>query len=145
MIIANTEIFIIQMSFFVYFLLFLPLVVLVLGTDDDCMPTSCRKHGPTIQFPFRRKNQQPERCGYPGFDLFCDYKNDTVLVLPFSVNVIVKKINYASQRVDVYDQEQCFPQKLPHLNLSASPFHFLIKFLENCTLFNCSDPPQLMD
>ncbi|KAL7150138.1 hypothetical protein ABFS83_05G089700 [Erythranthe nasuta] len=129
------------MSLFVYFLLFFPLVVLVLGNDDDCMPTSCRKRGPTIQFPFRRKNQQPQRCGYPGFDLYCDHKNDTVLVLPFSVNVIVKKINYVSQRVDVYDQEQCFPQKLPHLNLSASPFRFMIKFLDNYTLFNCSDQP----
>ncbi|EYU21042.1 hypothetical protein MIMGU_mgv1a020230mg, partial [Erythranthe guttata] len=83
-----------------------------------------RKHGPTIQFPFKRKNQQPQRCGYPGFNLYCDHKNDTVLVLPFSVNVIVKKINY-----------------LPHLNLSASPFRFLIKFLDNYTLFNCSDQP----
>ncbi|EYU21074.1 hypothetical protein MIMGU_mgv1a024071mg [Erythranthe guttata] len=129
------------MSPFVYFLLFLPLVVLVLGNDDDCMPIRCRNNGPIIRFPFRHTNRQPQHCGYPGFDLFCDNKNNTVLVLPFSVNVIVKKINYVSQRVFVFDQENCFPQKLTHLNLYASTFRFLIKFLDNYTLFNCSDPP----
>ncbi|EYU21049.1 hypothetical protein MIMGU_mgv1a017815mg [Erythranthe guttata] len=130
------------MSPFVYFLLFLPLVVLVLGNDDDCMPIRCRNDGPIIRFPFRHTNRQPQHCGYPGFDLFCDNKNNTVLVLPFSVNVIVKKINYVSQRVFVFDQEKCFPKTLTHLNLSASPFRFLIKFLDDYTLFNCSDPPR---
>ncbi|XP_012856969.1 PREDICTED: probable receptor-like protein kinase At1g67000 [Erythranthe guttata] len=144
MVIANREIFIIQiMSPFVYFLLFLPLVVLVLGNDDDCMPTRCRGDGPIILFPFRQKNQQPQQCGYPGFDLYCDHKNDTVLVLPFSVNVVVKEIDYAFQTILVYDQEMCLTQKLPRdLNLSASPF--LTNYFtdaDDYTLFNCSDPP----
>ncbi|KAL7150114.1 hypothetical protein ABFS83_05G087600 [Erythranthe nasuta] len=128
------------MSPFVYFLLFLPLVVLVLGNDDDCMPTSCRKHGPTIRFPFIRKNQQPQHCGYPGFDLYCDHKNDTILVLPFSINVVVRNIDYASQKILVYDQEICLPKKLHDLNLAASPF--LTNFLSDYILFNCSDPPK---
>ncbi|KAL8053631.1 hypothetical protein ABFX02_05G085200 [Erythranthe guttata] len=140
MVIANREIFIIQiMSPFVYFLLFLPLVVL--GNDDDCMQTSCRDDGPIIRFPFRHQTQQPQHCGYPGFDLNCDHKNDTVLVLPFSVNVVVNKINYVTQTILVYDHEICLPKKLHDLNLSASPFHVKY-FLYDYTLFNCSDPPR---
>ncbi|KAL7150107.1 hypothetical protein ABFS83_05G086900 [Erythranthe nasuta] len=141
MVIANREIFIIQMSPFVYFLLFLTLVVLVLGYDDDCMQTSCRDDGPIIQFPFRHQTQQPQHCGYPGFDLNCDHKNNTVLVLPFSVNVVVNKINYVTQTILVYDHEICLPKKLHDLNLSASPFH--VKYYSyDYTLFNCSDPPR---
>ncbi|KAK6118991.1 hypothetical protein DH2020_047277 [Rehmannia glutinosa] len=72
------------------------------------------------------------------FDVYCDEKNQTVLALPFSVNVIVKKINYVSQKVHLYDPEKCLPKKLPYLNLSASPFHFLEKVLSDYNLFNCS-------
>ncbi|KAL0288352.1 UNVERIFIED_CONTAM: Rust resistance kinase Lr10 [Sesamum calycinum] len=57
------------------------------------MPTRCRKGGPLVQSPFRHKYQHPDYCGYPGFDVYCDEKNDTVLVLPNSVKVIVTEIN----------------------------------------------------
>ncbi|KAK6118993.1 hypothetical protein DH2020_047279 [Rehmannia glutinosa] len=117
---------------FIFFSLFFP----VLG--DDCKPTSCRKNGPTIQFPFRHKFLRPEYCGYPGFDVYCNENNETVLALPLSVNVVVKKINYVSQQVHLYDPEKCLPKKLPYLNLSASPFHFLETYLYDYTLFNCS-------
>ncbi|KAK6138675.1 hypothetical protein DH2020_027590 [Rehmannia glutinosa] len=117
---------------FIFFSLFFP----VLG--DDCKPTSCRKNGPTIQFPFRHKFLRPEYCGYPGFDVYCNENNETVLELPLSVNVVVKKINYVSQKVHLYDPEKCLPKKLPYLNLSASPFHFLETYLYDYTLFNCS-------
>ncbi|EYU21067.1 hypothetical protein MIMGU_mgv1a023848mg [Erythranthe guttata] len=129
------------MSPFVYFFWLLPLVVLVLGNDDDCMQTSCRDDGPIIRFPFRHQTQQPQHCGYPGFDLNCDHKNNTVLVLPFSVNVVVNKINYVTQTILVYDHEICLPKKLHDLNLSASPFHVKY-YLYDYTLFNCSDPPR---
>ncbi|KAI3453585.1 hypothetical protein Pfo_010248 [Paulownia fortunei] len=120
---------------FIVFTLFFP--VLGVGTDD-CMPRRCRKDGPRIQFPFRHKYLHPEYCGYPGFDVYCDQKNETVLVLPFSVNVIAKKINYVSQQVHLYDPEKCLSQKLPQLNLSASPFRFLEKDLSDYDIFNCS-------
>ncbi|KAI3453590.1 hypothetical protein Pfo_010253 [Paulownia fortunei] len=120
---------------FIVFTLFFP--VLGVGTDD-CMPRRCRKDGPRIQFPFRHKYLHPEYCGYPGFDVYCDQKNETVLVLPFSVNVIAKKINYESQQVHLYDPEKCLSQKLPQLNLSTSPFRFLEKDLSDYDIFNCS-------
>ncbi|KAK4422796.1 Rust resistance kinase Lr10 [Sesamum alatum] len=104
------------------------------------MPTRCRKGGPLIQSPFRLKYQHPEYCGYPGFDVYCDEKNETVLVLPISVNVTVKKIDYASQIVYLYYPGKCLPQKLPYLNLSVSPFHFMDAYIYDYNLFNCSGP-----
>ncbi|EYU40244.1 hypothetical protein MIMGU_mgv1a019217mg, partial [Erythranthe guttata] len=105
------------------------------------MPIRCSKHSPIIRFPFRHQTLQPQHCGYPGFDLNCDHKKDTVLVLPFSVNVVVKEINYASQTILVYDPE-CLPQKLPHLNLSTSSFNFLLDhdyLISDCAIYKCSD------
>ncbi|KAL0285453.1 UNVERIFIED_CONTAM: Rust resistance kinase Lr10 [Sesamum angustifolium] len=102
------------------------------------MPTRCRKGGPLIQSPFRHKYQHPEYCGYPGFDVYCDEKNDIVLVLPNSVKVIVKKIKYVSQLVHLYDPGKCLFQKLLYLNFSVSPFHFVDMSDIDYNLFNCS-------
>ncbi|XP_012833989.1 PREDICTED: glycerophosphodiester phosphodiesterase protein kinase domain-containing GDPDL2-like [Erythranthe guttata] len=131
------------MSSFIFLLLLFPLVavVVVQGYVEDCMPIRCSKHSPIIRFPFRHQTLQPQHCGYPGFDLNCDHKKDTVLVLPFSVNVVVKEINYASQTILVYDPE-CLPQKLPHLNLSTSSFNFLLDhdyLISDCAIYKCSD------
>ncbi|EYU29477.1 hypothetical protein MIMGU_mgv1a003032mg [Erythranthe guttata] len=129
------------MSSFILLLLFFPLVVPVTKSDDGCTPIRCSKHSPIIRFPFRHQTQQPQRCGYPGFDLNCDHKKDTVLVLPFSVNVVVKEINYTSQTILVHDPENCLPQKLPHLNLSTSSFNFLLDdyLISDSAIFKCSD------
>ncbi|KAL3645665.1 hypothetical protein CASFOL_010845 [Castilleja foliolosa] len=121
--------------------LFSYLFILALGRveTDKCKPTRCSKHGPTIKFPFRDKHLHPEYCGYPGFDVFCNEKKETVLVLPVSVQVVVEYIDYVHQQVQLHDPEQCLVNKLPHLNLSTSQFHFLKKYyLHNFTLFNCS-------
>ncbi|CAI9762477.1 unnamed protein product [Fraxinus pennsylvanica] len=126
------------MSIFIcykFFFLFFPLLVVGL---DDCTTTRCSKGGPTIRFPFRNKFLQPEHCGYPGFDLYCD-KSKTVLELPFSVKVEVKKIDYASQEIHLHGLDGCLPQKLLYLNLSASPFQFLEDDrLSNYVMFNCT-------
>ncbi|KAK9912538.1 hypothetical protein M0R45_036400 [Rubus argutus] len=50
----------------------------------------------TIRFPFRLKEKQPHHCGFPGFDLYCNERNKTLLKLPISVEFI-KNINYISQ------------------------------------------------
>ncbi|XP_012856966.1 PREDICTED: glycerophosphodiester phosphodiesterase protein kinase domain-containing GDPDL2-like [Erythranthe guttata] len=131
------------MSSFIFLLLLFPVVavVVVQGNGDDCTPIRCSKHSPIIRFPFRHQTLQPQHCGYPGFDLNCDHKNNAVLVLPFSVNVVVKEINYTSQTILVYDPENCLPQKLPHLNLSTSSFHFPLDefFQSDSAIFICSD------
>jgi hypothetical protein len=83
----------------------------------------CGGHGPAIRFPFRL-NSQPDHCGYPGFNLSCTDTNHTVLELPISVKLFVKKIDYKSQVIQLYDPDNCFPRQLRGLNLSSSPFQF---------------------
>ncbi|KAL2479216.1 Protein kinase superfamily protein [Forsythia ovata] len=127
---------------YIFFLLFSPLLTAGL---DDCTTTTCSKGGPIIRFPFRNKFIQPEHCGYPGFNLYCNKSNETVLELPFSVKLVVNKIDYVSQDIQLYDPDGCLPQKLLYLNLSPSPFHFRENFLYDYVLFNCSATNRDMD
>ncbi|WCJ36822.1 Protein kinase family protein [Euphorbia peplus] len=106
--------------------------------EDECLKTSCREGGPIIRFPFRLKNSQQCHCGYPGFDLFCTKHNHTLLELPFSVNLFVKKIDYKNQVIHLQEPPgMCLPRYLKNLNLSASPFHFNQHYQHGFTFFNC--------
>ncbi|GFQ08463.1 putative RING-H2 finger protein atl21a [Phtheirospermum japonicum] len=129
---------------FIFLSLLFPVLVLEAGRGD-CQPITCRKHGPIIQFPFRHKYLHPEYCGYPGFDVYCNENKNTVLALPFSVDFIVKKINYVSQEVHLYDPGKCLLKKLPHLNLSASPFDYPEYYLSDYNLFNCTASTRDLD
>jgi hypothetical protein len=111
--------------------------------QNMCAQTRCGGHGPPIRFPFRLNNQ-PDLCGYSGFNLSCTDTNDTVLELPVSVKLFVKEINYKSQVIQLYDPHHCFPrQQFQWLNLSnSSPFRFQVHNpyydLSDYALFNCS-------
>ncbi|KAH0718187.1 hypothetical protein KY285_014218 [Solanum tuberosum] len=117
------------------FLVFFPL--LSLGHRlEGCEDSSCKSDGPIVHFPFRLSHQ-PKHCGYPGFELHCNNKNDTILELPSSVHLVVEKIDYVSQQIHLYDPDQCIAAKLPKLNLSQSNF----RNADDLTvLFNCSEP-----
>ena len=119
-----------------FLFLFMTLFVEMRGRRDECMTSNpCGDQGPLIQFPFRLKDQ-PRHCGYPGFELSCTENNQTMLELPVSVKLLVKKITYKSREIIVQDPDHCLARQLRNLNLAASPFHF--KFEWDFTLFNCS-------
>ncbi|PIN07149.1 hypothetical protein CDL12_20289 [Handroanthus impetiginosus] len=102
---------------------------------DLCPTTTCRRTGPTIRFPFRLQNQ-PTSCGYPGFDLFCDAFNRTLITLLNSGIFTVQSIDYANQNIWLNDPDNCLPKRLLTLNLSGSPFNGI--FFQDFTLFNCT-------
>ncbi|XP_059589835.1 rust resistance kinase Lr10-like [Vitis vinifera] len=119
-----------------FLFLFLTLFVEMRGGRDECMTSNgCGDQGPLIRFPFRLKHQ-PHHCGYPGFELSCTENNQTMLDLPVSVKLLVKKIVYKSREIIVQDPDNCIARQLRNLNLAASPFHF--KFERDFILFNCS-------
>lgn len=126
--------------------------------QEECQPTSCNPSGPIIRFPFRLKGRQPERCGYPGFDLSCNPSNNRTefdfqfpvrasarnVILPVSAKATVQEIDYASQviRMSVVNGS-CLPGRVPEVSSSPSPFEFYIKTMyadagDGYTLFNCS-------
>ncbi|CAK9178214.1 unnamed protein product [Ilex paraguariensis] len=127
--------------FLIHFLLFvfLPLT-LEAAQEDKRRVFRCSRHGPSIRFPFWVKAFHSDCYRYPGFELSCDKNKQTILDLPFSVKLFVKKIDYKSQVIRLYDPDGCVPAKLPNLNLSASPFQFNEIYLGNYSLFNCSAP-----
>ncbi|KAM3682001.1 hypothetical protein ACJW31_12G039500 [Castanea mollissima] len=95
------------------------LFVLFTGEGHNGCPELQCGNGPPIRFPFRLKDRQlDQHCGYPGFDLYCSHKNDTVLELASSIY-------------------NCFPWKIPGLHLSFPPFQFK-NSLYNYSLFNCT-------
>lgn len=135
-----------------YSTLVLPLFCFILSTNyytnlvsanTECMKTRCNhKDAPTIQYPFRLQNTQPQNCGKTGFDLSCNKNHQTILKFPTSINFIVNKIDYKSQNIHVTDPNKCLPKLLSKLNVSSTPFHFVdssnLNSNFNFTLFNCS-------
>ncbi|EOY23501.1 Kinase superfamily protein, putative [Theobroma cacao] len=74
---------------------------------QDCPELSWGSNGTAIRFPFRLKGMHPESCGYPGFDLSCTEKNQTLLELPHSVRVFVERIDYQSQEIYTSHPDGC--------------------------------------
>ncbi|GMI90394.1 hypothetical protein HRI_002708700 [Hibiscus trionum] len=115
---------------------------------DGCQPTSCKRGGPSVQFPFLLKGRQSDGCGYSGFNLTCNNDNHTVLELPQSVKLLVKHIDYKNQRIQVYAEDGCVQNQLQNLKLYSSPFSlssgdsYYYQAPENSTLFECSDGGQ---
>ncbi|MCD7462286.1 hypothetical protein HAX54_048175 [Datura stramonium] len=107
---------------------------------NDCRESRCNiDNGPSIHFPFRLQHQ-PEHCGYPGFELFCN-KNMTMLTFSNSLTLVVYHIDYASQQINVILWKNCLVNML-YFNFSASPF--LLWNVEpfplcNYSIFNCSN------
>ncbi|RVW37219.1 Rust resistance kinase Lr10 [Vitis vinifera] len=109
-------------------------------SQDVCKVSRCSHHGPAIRFPFRLKDQ-PHHCGYPGFEISCTEKKQTIVELPYSVKLSVKKINYKSQEIVVHDPDFCLQRQLQNFTLSATPFNFKFHsfyFVKDFIFFNCS-------
>lgn len=130
-----------------YFLFMISLFIIMIKhlgecQNEQCPELRCGDKGPAIRFPFRLKEMQPHHCGFPGFDVICTQANDTVLELPISVKLSIKRIDYKSQVIQLYDQDNCLLRQLQGLNLSSSHFHFQYKekvyTSEFYALFNCS-------
>ena len=131
----------IPLLFFFFFLLFMRLFPEIDGgiQYDECKASRCSHHGPVIRFPFWLKDQPvPDYCGYPGFELTCSEEKRTILELPNSAKLWVKKINYTSQEMFVrYADEYCLQSRIVNLILSALPFQFTES--TSFSFFNCSE------
>ncbi|KAJ6687549.1 RING-H2 FINGER PROTEIN ATL21A-RELATED [Salix koriyanagi] len=107
--------------------------------DDKCPVERCAKDGPAIRFPFRLKDKNElDHCSYPGFELSCTDRKQTLLQLPNFVKLYVDKIDYASQLIIARDPDECLPSQLRHFSLSGSPFESGYMELSNYSFFNCT-------
>ncbi|KAI3839468.1 hypothetical protein MKX03_027177 [Papaver bracteatum] len=110
--------------------------------NDTCQNSTCGNLH--IRFPFQLKGLQPNRCGYPGFELSCTNNNDTVIELPLSGKFLVRNINYTIQRMEIYDQNGCIARRVfTGFNLTGTPFK--VDEYVSYTLLNCSRDVPLYD
>ncbi|KAI3940088.1 hypothetical protein MKW92_040055 [Papaver armeniacum] len=129
-------------SFVSFFIIILQHIIKSSSTSavaisDACRNLSCGSQTYIqIRFPFRLKDQQPNHCGYPGFELSCSNNSETIIELPFSGKFLVKSIDYKSQRLEFYDQNGCIPRRLVGFNISDTPFRTQV--YGNYTFLNCS-------
>ncbi|KAK4435471.1 putative RING-H2 finger protein ATL21B [Sesamum alatum] len=104
---------------------------------NPCRPDSCDAAlGVEVRFPFRLSNRQPARCGYPGFDLFCNAQNQTIISLPESGEFVVDHIDYTAQALFINDPDLCLPKRILNFTLSGSVFRGA--YMREYTFLNCS-------
>lgn len=116
-------------------LLLLPLPV---RPAEPCKPASCHPaRGPEVRFPFRLRSHQPSRCGYPGFNLRCDSRNQTILNLPRSGDFVVHHIDYRASALYIGDPGFCLPARSLNFSLAGSAFD--ATYLTRFGILNCSD------
>lgn len=101
----------------------------------------CGENGERVYHPFWLIGQQPERCGYLGFNLHCGNHSTMLIDLPKSNEFAVRKINYHSQTIQIYDPLNCLPARLLTLDLSSSPFSYT--HMQNYTLLTCPNNESL--
>ncbi|GKV25647.1 hypothetical protein SLEP1_g35046 [Rubroshorea leprosula] len=97
----------------------------------------CEAHSQGIK---KLVTAEPPHCGYPGFNLSCSERKETLLHLPNLSNISVENIDYMKQLIQVYDPDNCFPKKLTSDPLSSSYFNLAEGFKYNFSLFSC--PPE---
>lgn len=103
---------------------------------NSCKPESCGGTlGPEVRFPFRLTGN-PVRCGYPGFELSCNSKKETILKLPVSGEFRVNSIDYSSQIISMNYTGSCLPSQILNFNLLGSPFRGA--HVRNYAFLNCS-------
>lgn len=116
---------------------FLTFFSILAQSSDPCQPATCDASiDLEVRFPFRLVNRQPAGCGYPGFDLYCDLKNRTILNLPLSGEFRVDYIDYSTQALLINDPDSCLPNRILNFSLSGSPFSRA--FARRYTFLNCS-------
>lgn len=131
-----------------YHLLLLLLTVLFLLGKPVIATNRCTDEcgGVQIQFPFYLKNTKLNHntgYGFPsGFDLSCTDEDVTVLELQLRavlLKLFVKRIDYKSQQIEIYDPKNCLSSQLLAVgNSSVSPFQFQSYGPRNVSFFRCT-------
>ncbi|XP_017970797.1 PREDICTED: rust resistance kinase Lr10 isoform X3 [Theobroma cacao] len=111
--------------------------------EKSCPDVACREEGPSVRFPFSLKDRQAESCGYPGFELSCSERNETLIEFPCSGQFFVAGIDYERQNIYIGDPQGCMLRRLKNLTVTGSPF--TIYRPDYYTLLDCSPRIETSD
>ncbi|KAJ7952143.1 putative Ring finger protein [Quillaja saponaria] len=129
-------------------LIFLFLIDPTISNPQFCEDIYCGEL--RIHFPFGLKGADPQNSAcrsYPGLELSCKNKSQTILTLPNSGDYVVNRIDYELQTVRINDPDNCLAKRfLKNLSLSRSPFYFDRSAYDifNITFLNCSSTESLL-
>ncbi|KAF2558318.1 hypothetical protein F2Q68_00013614 [Brassica cretica] len=125
------------------FLTFILLATQTLSLDpkfEACEPKSCGK-GPKISFPFYLLGKQETFCGYPSFELTCDYDQELPVLGIAGEDYIIKNMSYEKQWLQVVNSrashDPC-PSPMHNLTLHRTPFSVNPSHVNFSILYNCS-------
>ncbi|XP_059641706.1 RING-H2 finger protein ATL22-like [Cornus florida] len=124
------------MDLFIFFLLSSLTFIGTEALDANCPAVRCTDGAPDIRFPFRVEGQQPQRCGYPGFELSCK-QNLTIIHFPSYGDLVVKSISYDIKKLSLLDPKNCVHEVFLNLNLTLTAFRYYY-VVKNYTYLNCS-------
>ncbi|XP_024987611.1 putative RING-H2 finger protein ATL21A [Cynara cardunculus var. scolymus] len=130
-----------EASSVLFYLLLILIPLLPSAASNSCPVSHCGQFFTNVRFPFRLIDTQPQRCGFPGFDLRCISPRLVLINLPSSGEFGVRAIDYRSQRMQIYDPSNCFPARLLNFDLSGSPF--AASYFQNYTLLSCPNDASL--
>lgn len=116
------------------------------GSSIDECRESCGQNEPIIRFPFQLvKESSQDQCLYPEFCLYCIGTGypETMLSLPTTsgpIKFLVDEIDYESNRITVWDLENCMAKKIMKLTSSSFlPYRFSpVSETTEYSFFNCS-------
>ncbi|XP_029130379.1 rust resistance kinase Lr10 [Cajanus cajan] len=101
---------------FMMMMMLLMLILIKNGSgEDECRELSCGPNEPLIRFPFKLVKGTHDECGDQHLCLYCNQKNETMLVLP-STKLLVSYINYEDHVIGMTDPENCLPKKFLQIN-----------------------------
>jgi len=117
------------------------------STTPNCSEGYCGtpESGLFFRFPFQlREKNQSDRCGYPGFEVYCNNMKQPLITLSNGREFVIKNISYASQTIWVDDPIDCPPRRfLEKIDLNDDSLFQWDRFnpstrYENVTFFNCT-------
>ncbi|CAL0311391.1 unnamed protein product [Lupinus luteus] len=118
----------------------------IITCEEICETMSCGEID--IEFPFSLKGANGS-CNNPdpSFQLSCDNNSRTILTLPNSGDLLVKRINYEKQVIQVNDPNGCLPKRyLQNFTFSISlPFIFDVTVYDFYDLVFVKCPSNLSD
>ncbi|KAG7592120.1 Protein kinase domain [Arabidopsis thaliana x Arabidopsis arenosa] len=107
-----------------------------------CEPKSCGS-GPEISYPFYLSGKQKSFCGYPSFELACDYEQKLPVLGISGEEYVIKNISYLAQSLQVVNSKALHddpcPSPLHNLTLHRTPFFVNPSHINFSILYNCSD------
>lgn len=124
------------MGTFIFLCLFPSIILAAEASEINCPMINCSHEAPLIRFPFRLIDQQPQNCGYLGFNLFCK-ENTTTIHFSSYGDLIVNSISYETPKLNLLDPKNCVHEVFLNLNLSLTPFRYY-NVLKKYTYLNCS-------